>query len=58
MQIVRDRKNRLIHINQSAYITKLLSELGMENYKSVSTPIEQGSYLHQVDDGYVADPND
>jgi hypothetical protein len=40
MQIIRDRKNRTIHLNQAAYITKILKKFGMENCVAVSTPMD------------------
>ena len=42
IQIVRDRKNRQIHLSQSAYIDKVLATFQMEKAISKSTPMELG----------------
>ena len=40
IQIIRDRQNRTIHVNQTAYIDKILKKFGMENCVAVSTPMD------------------
>ena len=40
MQIIRNRANRTIHINQTAYINTVLKRFGLENCVAVSTPMD------------------
>ena len=40
MEIIRDRANRTISLNQTRYLTKVLAELGMQECKGVSTPMD------------------
>ena len=45
MQIVRNKDEHTIQINQSRYIKQLLQQLGLENCSSVKSPMEQGLHL-------------
>ena len=58
MQVIRDRENRAIYINQTAYINKVLKDLGMEDCRPVKTPMDEGVQLHQAEDGYKATAED
>ena len=47
---VKQRDNNLIWIGQPAYISNLLSTLGMQDCKPVSTPVSSGSKLSKAKD--------
>lgn len=40
IQIIRNRKGRSIHINQTTYINKVLKKFGMENCIAVAIPMD------------------
>ena len=40
MEVTRDRKNRIMTINQKNYLENVLKRFNMDNCKSVSTPME------------------
>ena len=48
IQVHRDRKARTIHINQSAYINKILHRFGMKESKPAPTPIATGTQLQKA----------
>jgi len=39
IQIIRDRSNHLLYLNQSAYITQILARFGILDVEPVSTPL-------------------
>ena len=43
MEVTRDRKNRIMTIDQKSYLTNILIRFGMTDCKPVSTPIEPGT---------------
>ena len=50
MSIKRNRDAGLLSINQNAYLTNILKEFGMINYKSISTPMELGKKFANLED--------
>ena len=50
MAVTRDREKKTLSLSQSAYIQKILIRFGMEDCKSVSTPMEVGSNLEAHED--------
>jgi hypothetical protein len=40
MRIIRNRSNKLIHLNQELYINKMLEKFNMKHCKSLNTPAE------------------
>ena len=48
MSIKRDRENRTLMISQPNYVENVLSKFGMENCKSVSTPLEPGRKFQKL----------
>lgn len=48
LQIFRSRKLRVIHINQSNYIKKVLTKFGLENCKGSSTPSDTSIKLSKA----------
>lgn len=38
MRIIRDRKNRVLHLDQQTYIEKILNKYGMNEVKSIDSP--------------------
>ena len=48
MSIKRDRENRTLLISQPNYVEKVLRKFGMENCKSVSTPLEPGRKFQKL----------
>jgi len=50
MQIIRNRQNRTIHINQTAYINTILKRFGLEGCVAVSTPMDPKIKLAQRTD--------
>jgi Reverse transcriptase (RNA-dependent DNA polymerase) len=49
MEVVRDRPNRAIKMNQTAYATKLVTDAGMWNARTVSTPMEASTVVEPAD---------
>ncbi len=45
VQIIRDRPNRTLYINQSAFTQRMLEDLKMENCKSAKVPMDSGIWL-------------
>jgi hypothetical protein len=45
LEIHRDRKKRMLHINQHKYTLDILKRFNMENCKPVSTPLDPGCNL-------------
>ena len=45
LQITRDRTHRMIHISQTKYIQSILKRYGMEDCKSLATPLDANSKL-------------
>ena len=45
VQVHRDKKNKLIHINQSGYNRTILERFGMTNSKTANTPLPNGARL-------------
>lgn len=57
IKVIRDRTARTISISQAAYVTALLDRHDMSACKSVTTPMETSSALHQLvkaPEGYQA----
>jgi hypothetical protein len=48
VRITRDREARTISLCQDAYIKKILERFGMENCKSVNTPMASGAAVYMV----------
>ena len=48
ISVKRDRKSRLLSINQPKYLEGILKRFNMENSKPVSTPLEQGRKFQQL----------
>jgi hypothetical protein len=48
MQVIRDRKNRRLHISQGGgYINSVLNQFGMQHSKPVSTPMATGTVIRK-----------
>lgn len=45
MKIIRERKKWLLYLSQKSYISKVLTRFGMDQLKTVSTPIGQHTKL-------------
>ena len=45
MEIIRNRPNRTLYINLSAFITRMLEDLEMEDCKSAKVPMDSGIKL-------------
>lgn len=45
IHIERDRKNGIIQLSQSQYLSKVLNKFGMNDCKPASTPIEKGLHM-------------
>ena len=45
MYIEQDRDARMIYLNQTRYITKILERFGMQDCKEISTPLEAAALL-------------
>ena len=50
MSIKRDRKAKTLFISQQSYLKSILQRFGMEDCKSVSTPMEPGAKLEKLSD--------
>jgi hypothetical protein len=55
MQIIRDRPNRTIYINQAAYAKRVIAQANMETCYPVASPMEKGNDLTRAPDNYIAD---
>ena len=56
MRIVRDRPNKIIYIDQSAYVSEILERFGMVDAHTHNTPLPAGAEVHLVKyDGEAAD---
>ena len=51
IHIRRNRKTRILTIDQGAYINKVLREISMDNSKAVFTPIDGYEYIKPALDG-------
>ena len=51
MEVLRDRKNKIMTIDQKAYLEEVLGRFGMEDCKPISTPMEPGKQFHKLADG-------
>ena len=51
MEVTRDRKNRIMTIDQKSYLTNILKRFGMTDCKPVSTPIGPGTKFTKIPDG-------
>ena len=47
---MRDRKRRILTIDQALYLEDVLRRFGMQDCKSVSTPLEPGKRYQKIDD--------
>ena len=54
MRIERDRKNRLLRIDQKAYTEGIVSRFDMMNAKPLRTPLPEGIHLEKAPDSYTA----
>ena len=54
MQIERDRKNRILWINQKAYTEGIVSRFDMMNVKPLRMPLPEGIHLEKAPDDYTA----
>ena len=54
MQIERDRKNRILRIDQKAYTEGIISRFDMMNAKPLRTPLPEGIHLEKAPDNYTA----
>ncbi len=45
MEVTRDRANRTFFINQTAFIDRMLKDLGIEKCKSAKVPIDFGTEM-------------
>ena len=52
MSVERDRQNRILRLSQEAYIEKVIRQFGMEDCKTISTPMET-SPMPENDADYV-----
>lgn len=50
MTVKRDRKNRILTIDQHLYLTDILKRFGMEDCKPVGTPVEPGKSFTKLSD--------
>ena len=50
MEVTRDRKNRILTIDQKLYLENILKRFGMENCKPVSTPVEANEKFVKLSD--------
>jgi hypothetical protein len=56
MRIVRNRPNKIIYIDQSAYVSEILERFGMVDAHTHNTPLPAGAEVHLVKyDGEAAD---
>ena len=56
MEVIRDRKNRVLTIDQKTYLKDVLKRFGMEECRPVATPIEPGkNFTKRRDDEEPAD---
>lgn len=46
--ITRDQSSRWLYLDQSKYIEKVLERFNMENYKTLSTPINKGQHMDRT----------
>ena len=51
MEVIRDRKNRVLTINQKTYLQDVLKRFGMEDCRPVATPIEPGKNFNKLAEG-------
>ena len=54
MRIERDRKNRLLRLNQKTYTEGIVSRFDMMNAKPLRTPLPEGIHLEKTPDSYTA----
>ena len=54
MSIVRDRPNRTIYINQTAYAKQLIGQLDMEDCQPATSPMERGNDMTAAPENYTA----
>ena len=56
LSIKRDRANKILTISQGNYVENILIKFGMENCRSVATPLEQGAkYLKTTEEDTLFD---
>jgi hypothetical protein len=48
MHIVRDRPNKIMYIDQSAYVSEILEHFGMVDANTHNTPLPAGAEVHLV----------
>ena len=48
IQLLRDRKNKVLALSQALYIDKILARFDMENYKRATLPFMHGIHLSKV----------
>ena len=50
VKITKDRKNKIMHLSQTAYIKQLIEICGLTDCKPISTSMKQTSLYHDVFD--------
>lgn len=45
MKVIRDRKNKIIHVNQSKYINEMLMHFGMSDCHPISTQLDSNQKI-------------
>ena len=56
IQVVRERAQRTLKISQGSYISRVLTDHGMGWCAAVATPVEGGTKLQKLVEGFIADP--
>ena len=56
MRVQRDRKRRIVYLDQQAFCDEILTSFDMQNCKPCPTPQVEKQYLTKAEEGYVADP--
>ena len=54
MRIERDRKNRILRIDQKTYTEGIVPRFDMMNAKPLRTPLPEGIHLEKAPDDYTA----
>ena len=50
MEVIRNRKNKVLTINQKAYLKNVPKRFGMEDCKPIATPLEAGKKFDKLPD--------
>ena len=56
LKVTRDQVNKTLTLGQTAYVDKVLEDLGMANSHAVKVPMNPGCKLEPCPPGYDATP--